>query len=114
MNEIFCLLVSKIPFLNFEILWIIFSIFNSHFKFIIIYIDDVLIFFELLEKYFVHLKKIQFNKRKWNEFNSKTETISNKNKIFRPWDLLKNDKIDLKINKICWQIFDEIKYKKQL
>lgn len=29
--------------------------FNSHFKIIIVYIDDVLVFSKLLEKHFVHL-----------------------------------------------------------
>lgn len=31
--------------------------FNSHFKIIIVYNDDVLVFSELLEKHFVHFKK---------------------------------------------------------
>ena len=33
------------------------DIFNSQFQFIIVYIDDVLVFFDSLEKHFVHLKK---------------------------------------------------------
>ena len=33
------------------------DIFKPHFQFIIVYIDDVLVFFDLLEKHFVHLKK---------------------------------------------------------
>ena len=33
------------------------DIFNSHLKFIIVYIEDALVFSKSLEKYFVHLKK---------------------------------------------------------
>ena len=32
------------------------DIFNSHFYFIIVYINDVLVFFDSLEKHFVHFK----------------------------------------------------------
>ena len=31
--------------------------FNPHFQFIIVYIDDVLVFSDSLEKHFIHLKK---------------------------------------------------------
>ena len=41
------------------------DIFNSQFQFIIVYIDDVLAFFDSLEKHFVHLKKF-FNVIKAN------------------------------------------------
>ena len=41
------------------------DIFNLHFQFIIIYIDDVLVFSDSLEKHFVHLKKF-FNVIKSN------------------------------------------------
>ena len=40
-----------------EFLNIMNDIFNSHFQFIIVYIDDVLVFFYSLKKHFVHLKK---------------------------------------------------------
>ena len=33
------------------------DIFNPHFQFIIVYIDDVLVFSNSLEKHFVHFKK---------------------------------------------------------
>lgn len=33
------------------------DIIDAYYKFVIVYIDDVLIFFESLEKHFVHLKK---------------------------------------------------------
>ena len=33
------------------------DIFNPHFQFIIVHIDDVLVFSNSLEKHFVHLKK---------------------------------------------------------
>ena len=33
------------------------DIFNSHFQFIIVYIDDVLVFSDSLEKHFMHFKK---------------------------------------------------------
>ena len=41
------------------------DIFNPHFQFKIIYIDDVLVFFDSLEKHFIHLKKF-FNVIKAN------------------------------------------------
>ena len=31
--------------------------FNSHFQFIIVYIDDVIVFYDSSEKHFIHLKK---------------------------------------------------------
>ena len=53
------------------------DIFNSHFQFIIVCIDDVLVFSDSLEKHFVHFK-IFFKviKAKWNGmFRSKTKII---------------------------------------
>ena len=41
------------------------DIFNPHFQFIVVYIDDVLVFSDSLEKHFVHLKKF-FNAIKAN------------------------------------------------
>ena len=41
------------------------DIFNPHFQFIIVYIDDVLVFSDSLEKHFIHLKKF-FNVIKAN------------------------------------------------
>ena len=54
--------------------------FNSHFQFIIVYINDVLVFSNSLEKHFVHLKKF-FKVIKANGMTCsapKNETISNK------------------------------------
>ena len=42
------------------------DIFNPHFQFIIVYIDNFLVFSDSLEKHFVHLKKF-FNLIKANE-----------------------------------------------
>ena len=42
---------------HFEFQNIMNDIFNPHFQFIIVYIDDVLVFYDSLEKHFVHLKK---------------------------------------------------------
>ena len=33
------------------------DIFNPHFQFIIVYVDDVLVFSNSLEKHFIHFKK---------------------------------------------------------
>ena len=43
---------------SFEFQNIMNDIFNPHFQFIIVYIDDVLVFSDSLEKHFVHLKKV--------------------------------------------------------
>ena len=53
------------------------DIFNSHFQFIIVCIDDVLVFSDSLEKHFVHFKKFfKVIKAKWNGmFRSKTKII---------------------------------------
>ena len=53
-NGMLCLLVFKMPFLNFKILLMIFSIFI--FNSLLVCIDDVLVFSNSLEKHFVHLK----------------------------------------------------------
>ena len=56
------------------------DIFNPHFQFIIVYIDDVLVFSDSLEKHFLHLKKF-FKVIKANGMTCsapKNETISNK------------------------------------
>ena len=50
---------------HFEFQNIMKDIFNPHFQFIIVYIDDVLVFYDSLEKHFVHLKKF-FNVIKAN------------------------------------------------
>ena len=42
---------------SFEFQNIMNDIFNPHFQFIIVYIDDVLVFSNSLEKHFVHLNK---------------------------------------------------------
>ena len=42
------------------------DIFNSHFQFIIVYINDVLVFSNSLEKHFGHLKKMFFKVIKAN------------------------------------------------
>ena len=47
------------------------DIFNPHFQFIIVYIDDVLVFFYSLEKHFVHFKKF-FNVIKANGMTCST------------------------------------------
>ena len=47
------------------------DIFNPHFQFIIVYMDDVLVFYDSLEKYFVHFKKF-FNVIKANEMTCST------------------------------------------
>ena len=57
------------------------DIFNPHFQFIVVYIDDILVFSDSLEKHFVHLKKF-FNVIKANGMAllcSKNEIISNQN-----------------------------------
>ena len=47
------------------------DIFNPHFQFIIVYIDDVLVFSNSLEKHFVHLKRF-FNIIKANGMTCST------------------------------------------
>ena len=65
---------------SFEFQNIMNDIFNFHFQFIIMYINDVLVFSDSLETHFIHLKKFfQSNQSKWNSmFCSKNETIPNK------------------------------------
>ena len=60
MNGMSCLLNAPSEFQN-----IMNDNFNHHFQFIIVYIDDVLVFYDSLEKHFVHLKKF-FNVIKAN------------------------------------------------
>ena len=50
------------------------DIFNPHFQFIIVYIDDVLVFSDSLEKHFVHLKKF-FNVIKANGMTCSTQKM---------------------------------------
>ena len=60
MNGMSCLLNDPYEFQN-----ILSDIINPHFQFVIVCIDDVLVFSDSLEKHFVHLKKF-FNVIKAN------------------------------------------------
>ena len=79
------------------------DIFNPHFQFIIVYIDDVLVFYDSLEKHFVHSKKI-FNIIKANGMTCSTlkmKLFQIKIRFLGIWKFSRKNKTDSKVNRIC-------------